>query len=654
MKNLLTYLSTFAVFMVLSACIGEDDLDQPVSVNEAPEEILEGPFSGLMVPNDFSYETTKDVTINLQAPSFLKGAVFTLYGLSRENDSVLIGKATFDDNGIFERRLTLDAKVDSLQIISNYLGLLDTVKIPVESETVSFDYRPFYDRTVPPTNKGYDFKKSHNIGISNKIENFAFLDTYDSWGVPDNLVFPDVIEQNLLDDINASLPESIPGGIPVTHPEYLAGVETQIIVTKEADVWVTFVAEGAGFRNTLGYYTYPLGQEPNSADDITAHNIIFPNVSMSGSGGGLHSGDRAYLGKFPANTVISWFLVANGWNFGDINEGNGVYYSNPDFNPESNSDLRTHMVLLYDEGRDLTLLGFEDLRRDVSSDDDFNDAVFYARSNPIDAIQSSNLANIDTANDEDGDGINDELDDFPFDPNQAFNNFAPASNSIGKLAFEDLWPNLGDHDFNDLVLDYNYNLIANSNNLVTKIEASYTISNIGGHLENGFGITLPMAPSNISGINGQVLNADFIDAASNGTENNTLPNETVIFVFGNAIELMGQTIDLTINFSSPVSHEALGDVPFNPFLVANGERAKEIHLPDLPPTSKGGFLGMADDFSDSSQNRYYKDRTNLPWVLNIYDEFAPPPERVPISIQYPKFVNWANSGGTQDLDWYIR
>lgn len=654
MKKLTKYLITFIAAIVLSACVSEDDLVQPIEEEEAIEEIVEGPFVGLNAPNDFSYETTNKVLVNLQVPTSLKAGVFTLYGLRENADSVAVTKATFDDNGIFSKHLILDAQIDSLQIISNYLGLVNDIRIPVSNKEASFDYRPLYDRSVPLSGKIPTSDKSFKTNLTGKTTNYTYNDTYSSWGVPNNMVFPDVIEQNLLDDINASLPEYVSGGIPVSHPEYLAGVESQVILTKEADVWVTFVAEGAGYRNALGYYTYTLGQEPATVDDITHHNIIFPNASMAGSGGGLYSGDRVNLGRFPANTVISWYLVANGWNWGSVHTTRQVYYSNPEFNPESSADKKTHMVLLYDEGRDLTLLGFEDLRRDLRSDDDFNDAVFYAKSNPVDAIYIGNLAELDTSNDEDGDGINDELDDFPFDPNKAFNNYSPAENSAGKLAYEDLWPSLGDYDFNDLVLDYTYNLVANGNNLVTQINATYTISNIGGYLKNGFGITLPINPSNISGITGQIENASFLDLAQNGTENGSLSNESVIFVFGNSLELEGQTIDLTINLTNPISAELLGDIPFNPFLVANGDRVNEIHLPDLPPTSKGGNLGLSDDFSDPSLNRYYKSKTNLPWALNIYDGFTPPPESVPIPLQYPRFINWANSGGVLNLDWYVR
>jgi len=55
--------------------------------------------------------------------------------------------------------------------------------------------------------------------------------------------------------------------------------------------------------------------------------------------------------------------------------------------------------------------------------------------------------------DSDGDGVPNDEDAYPYDTERAFNNFYP-SGDYASLAFEDLWPGLGDYDFNDLVLDY--------------------------------------------------------------------------------------------------------------------------------------------------------------------------------------------------------
>ena len=638
--------------MQMIACVSENDLDQPMVDDDVSINDDDGPLSALNVSTAFDYATSKSIRVVLDVPDFLQGATFSLYGKVGQQDSLAFGKGTFDANGHFEKQLTVSSRLDSVLVFSNYIGLVDDVRLEVTGEDVIFDYRELYERDAG-SGKATSMPKRKAFTLNANVD-YTFIDSFNFLGVPDNLAFPDIIQQNLLDDINASLPENVPGGIPVSNPDFLAGKETNLIITEEADVWVTFVSEGAGYRNVLGYYTYTIGNEPATEDDITEHRVIFPNVSMLGSGGGLIPGDRVYLGRFPENTVISWFLAANGWFGSGVNDGNGVYYSNPDFNPESTEATRTHMVLLYDQARELTLLGFEDLRRDVATDDDFNDAVFYAKANPPDAIQVGNLAAIETANDADGDGINDELDDFPFDPDKAFNNFLPSVNSTGKLVYEDLWPSQGDYDFNDLALDYSFNLIANGDNLVTAIDASFSIENIGGSLHNGFAFVLPIAPNLVDAISGQILNGTYETVAANGTETGTNANETVIIVAGDCFDLEGQTINLTIDFTTAIAPQDLGEVPFNAFLIANQDRTREIHLPDFPPTSKAGLLGTGDDFSDPSVGRYYKTTTNLPWALNIYEGFVAPPENIPITLQYPRFVNWANSGGVQDLDWYIR
>nr|WP_299074139.1 LruC domain-containing protein [uncultured Allomuricauda sp.] len=638
----------------LANCVSESDLSEPtddIIVADDDNDNEDNPLGDFTVSASFDYATSRTIDVTLDVPTFLNGAVFSLYTKVGTQDSISFGRATFDSNGHFEERFTVQSQVDSVLLISDYIGLTKDIRLSVENGSVSYDYRPLYERST--SGKGKTVLLG-NKGISNTTGKvpYTYLSGFDSQGVPTEMELPDVIEQNLLDDVNASLPER--SKVPEANPHFLSNSsESSMVLTDLADVWVTFVSEGAGYRNALGYYSYPVGEEPASVDDITAHNIIFPNVSMVGSSGGLVPGDRVLLGRFQPNTVISWFLVSNGWNGSGVGDGNNIFYSEPSFNPESSS-LNTHVVQLYDSTREINFLAFEDLRRDENSDEDFNDAVFYARANPVESIELTNVVALIPANDEDGDGVNDELDDFPFDVNKAFNNFSPSENLSGVLAYEDLWPSQGDYDFNDLVVSYSFNLITNTSNEVTSIEGTFTIDNIGGAFENGFGLFFPIDPSAVESVDGQVTNADFINLASNGTESGTEADETVIFVVGNAKEMEGDTIQLVINLGTPVSYEQLGLVPFNPFLISNGDRAKEIHLPDFEPTSKADFLGTSNDDSNPSENRYYKTSANLPWALNIFDEFVPPQEMVPINIEYPKFANWANSGGTQDLDWYVR
>ena len=225
-----------------------------------------------------------------------------------------------------------------------------------------------------------------------KAQKFKFLSSYDGNGVP-ALAGRDNISTNFINNIKASVPESFP--VPTFHPEYIAdATESDVKLTAAADVWVSFVSEGASYRNVLGFYTYslnsPLTKEP-ADEDIT---IIFPNVSFAGSGGGLNAGDKVYLGRFPANTGIGWVLYANGFN-GSVTKGLWQLYSNYRFNPESKSTLRRHNVLLKDPTSNRIVLTFEDIRRDNSNcDQDFNDVVFFVTTNPESSVIKSDIVDL--------------------------------------------------------------------------------------------------------------------------------------------------------------------------------------------------------------------------------------------------------------------
>ena len=229
-------------------------------------------------------------------------------------------------------------------------------------------------------------------------QNYQFLGSYTSNGTPLYLESEnDVITVATQDLISNALPESFP--VPDYNPHYIsAGYDTSIILGEAAEVFVTFVSEGAGYRNVLGYYTFDASNPATSAPEIDDITIIFPNVSALGSGGGLEMGNKVNIGNFDAGTGIGWVLIANGWQSNSVTNGYWTLFSNPDFNPESDPVLRHHNVLLTDLENNRILLGFEDIRRDYSScDNDFNDAVFYVTATPFSSIVTTNYATVNSA-----------------------------------------------------------------------------------------------------------------------------------------------------------------------------------------------------------------------------------------------------------------
>jgi hypothetical protein len=220
-----------------------------------------------------------------------------------------------------------------------------------------------------------------------------YLGDYDSEGKPEYLLAqPDTVSQALLEVIEASLPAGQP--VPVHHPEFLKeNLITNVNLIGDADLWVTFVDEGASYRNAVGYYTYDMASPPTRLEDVTSFNIIFPNLSMIGSGGELTVGDKVFLGHFTAGTSVGWFLVPDGWNktAERVDMKPGVKFSDKILNTFTDAQNCQHMTLLYDQAFQKLILGIEDMSR-PNGDQDFNDALFYVTANPFEAIQPEWLA----------------------------------------------------------------------------------------------------------------------------------------------------------------------------------------------------------------------------------------------------------------------
>ena len=254
--------------------------------------------------------------------------------------------------------------------------------------------------------------------------------------------------------------------------------------------------------------------------------------------------------------------------------------------------------------------------------------------------------------DTDGDGVPDDQDDYPDDPDKAFNNYFPGENTWASLAFEDLWPHQGDYDFNDLVIKYNINQVTNSGNNVVEIKADFQPAHDGASFINGFAFQLPVAATSVESVSGYNLTGSYVTLNTNGTESGqTLAN---IVVFDQTVPNLNSTLNIEISFNTPVDPVTLGSAPYNPYLIIDEQINKEVHLPDMGPTAlaEPGYFDTGDDTSDPATGRYYKSATNLPWAINIVYDFVWPLENREITQGYLKFGEWAESGGTLYSDWY--
>jgi LruC domain-containing protein len=244
----------------------------------------------------------------------------------------------------------------------------------------------------------------------------------------------------------------------------------------------------------------------------------------------------------------------------------------------------------------------------------------------------------------------------------------------GFLAFEDLWPWKGDYDFNALVIDYDFDITKNSQEYIQHIKATFTIYAIGAFFNNGFGFSLPnVQPSAIVNATGSVLKANsVITLANNGleagqTSATIIVNDDLFDVMphpGNGIGVNTEiyspyvqpaTIVIDMDFvPGTVTFNQLDIGHFNPFIFIDQNRSVEIHLPGYAPTSLAdvSLIGTGEDTGNQGATRYYKTNNNLPWAINIPEEFDYPIEKHDITTVYTHFAQWAESDGVDYADWY--
>ena len=635
---------------------------------KSPDDIADEGMSvlGMKVSPDFKFSTTSDLNIKISTldnqgnpVSNIRLNVYT--DLPTRGGALIISGAT-DESGALIRDIKLPVGTDSLAVGTDAIGFVNMQKVKVGSSGVDFVLGGKQPNNITKRSASFSFRAANTL--------FKFLGTFNTLGVPDYLeTVNDVIDSPMLNDINATLPESQP--LTESHPQYLTSTnETNLVLTDECNVWVTFVHEGAGYKNVMGYYTYNVSNPPKTASEIETLNIVFPNVSYANSGGGLKSGNKVYIGRYAPGTVIGWVLISNGFKGTSDPSGIQTIYSNDSFNSETTAARRKHVILLNDIGRSKFLLSFEDFNRDAGSDNDFNDAIFYVTADPVSAVDASNipLPNY-TAPDSDKDGVSDNFDDYPDDPTKAFNNYYPSQGNVATLAFEDQWPIEGDYDFNDLVVDYNFNQITNSKNQVVQIKAGLTIIASGAHSRNGFGIQFPVAAGDVAAVSGTNTGTG-IKKNSNGTESGQ--SKAVVVVFDDQFNILPRggsgvganttpgdkyvqpkTLNLIVDLTSPLSLSDIGTPPYNPFIFSNG-RTSEVHLIDNLPTDLANMklFGVSDDNSNPSSGRYYVTKYNLPFAIDITARFDYPIEGKKITDAYYKFIEWGMSGGGQFYDWF--
>jgi LruC domain-containing protein len=653
-------------------------------------------------PDGFNFATAKNVNINLtlQAPNgeALPGVIVNFYNPSDSSSAEsAIFKAVTDKSGKIAATISVPASLNSILIDPAYIGLIRYAKANINSSNaitaVLGGKEGFSGDIATPVLKFTNAVNSPSSSNKRTNElsgptNFVYPSPYTGSGdailnttanplAAGRPVYisptPDAIDASILAFVNATYPNRN-GALQTTHPQYFAANVVNILnVTSAGNVSVTWMQGYAGANNTLAYYTYPTNNPPTSLSAITKATYVFPNGSNnSGSASLLQPGDKVNLGTFSAGTTIAFILIKYGWNtngYVDLNQQK--WYATSSLNTDKNShNAGKHTVVTYDNVHNVFIMGFEDTDLGVfACDFDYNDMVVYASASNGATISTTNVPVVDKGADTDGDGVPNSLDAFPNDASRAYISYFPSQTGYAQLAFEDNWPNKGDYDMNDLILNYRYTFTVNAQNQAVDMTGEFNCAAVGASFRNGFGVSLPISNLSVSSVTGQNLTSNYITLNSNGTEAGQ--TRAVIIPFDNTDAVLknpdgaffvntllaknkvtnGSTVTVKVTFTGPIG---IGNLPisgFNPFLISNQKRGSEVHLPGYEGTDKA-TANLFNTSDDNSKVAKYTSKDNWPWAISYNGVFNYPIEGSAINLAYPRFLDWAASGGTTYTDWY--
>lgn len=637
-KNL--YLLLFIPLLFLGSCVSEMD---------SPEKV-----------DYFDFATVKRYRLDLTYSKINESKI--LFEIYKENPINVNGKKInnikplakgfTDKNGRANFFVFIPSGLKHFYIYTSDFGVPSLLEAFAENNVIRF-----VDNSI-------ETKSTGSFGTSSR-DNFwnLHIGKWDMNGEPKALMTPDIIPARLLTDVRNTLPEGF--SVSATKP-YLLTDNASIKVTKEAKVFVTFMHEGAGNKNSMGYFVYPTNNPPTTQAQLNqiAKILVFPNVSYSQEQyGALKSGDKVQLKypipnqnnkwseTFPAGTSIGWVMVGDGFektsrskrgSVGADNANNHKFYSISSFNPELSPAEKRHCVILYDELTKYTIIGFEDMLT-TEGDNDYNEGLFYASSLPNDAIEHP--------------AHNTE----PSTPVETLY----TTNYSGTVAFEDLWPYKGDYDMNDVVMEYNIDQVYNQDNKVISASGYYKFVHDGAQLKDGFGFQLGVDDSKIQSFSLNTTYTDpylFIQRNAKGLEVDQ--NLATAILFTNAKDVANSSLtdkifNFNIVFTVPISVSQLMTPPYNPFIFTNSDvnnlsRTREVHLPNYPPTAKAdrSLFGLGYDKSNESLGLYYVSEEKFPFSIHIPTSYVVPTEMMRIDAFYPRFNDWVNSFGATNADWY--
>ena len=453
-----------------------------------------------------------------------------------------------------------------------------------------------------------------------------------------------------------------------------------LLLTQDSEVTFTLLGGSTCWNSSLGYYYYTDDNKPTNPMDI---NIImlFPNtqdgqwaravekkLKTYNGNIGVNRGDVVQLmyypnianndntgatKVFPKGTRIGFILKTQGWamqgnNYSILCDNNGKNnYYNKKYNtwcsttdglsfakqvntetmkfPIENGESRgAKFSYKTKNGDNFTIISFED----AMDDKDFDDLIFALK--PV--------------------GV--------FAPLPEIAN--KKSSTTGVYAFEDLWPNKGDYDLNDAVVNAKHEKEFNDKGKIIKETFYLTTYQNYVELTNGLALTLNTQVNPKS-----IVMKKIAPESTEAVDANFTKDGNIYYLTEDFNGELGTTYILELTYTSPLESSA-DMASIQPFIYrSEGNQNWEVHIPMEAPTTKmnTSYFGKGDDRANPADGSFFVRQGNYPFGfylknadISAFEETILKRENESISIDkfFPGFLDWSISGGTTNQDWYLR
>ena len=474
--------------------------------------------------------------------------------------------------------------------------------------------------------------------------------------------------------------------------------QADLTLEKDAEVSLTILGSSTCWNNTLGYYYYTDDNVPTSLMDI---NIImaFPNTQdgtwvrdwwknpQFNGNVALDRGDAVLLKYyphianndysdattvFPKGTKIGLILKTNGWGM-QKSKGNKKFYNNYKGDgvfKQANKDLARQYNVWPASTDGLTYYSDEMATGDNS---------VFTFPNPNGEGRTAKFLYEDSRGNEYAivsfeDACNDlDYDDlvFALKPVNAFATLPRVADKKTEVtsvyAFEDLWPEKGDYDMNDVVLEVKdikefWKKSGEKNYKIFK--QAFEMTTYQNYVTKTSGLALTLDTK----VNPNSVAMKKVNPASpNDTIDVTFTKEGNVYLLTDDVKgELHSTYILELTYNSGIT-DITKVASVKPFIYRNdevGDKRWEVHIPFEAPTAKmnTSYFGTKDDCSVPEEGKYFVRDSDYPFAFCLtgvtIDQFLntillKKNEKAPISQLYPEFLPWSTSKGAKNQDWYL-